>query len=281
MALAAALTFALSGCGSVVVGTRAPAEARSAGAVRADLNRLYHFTWGPPQARQASEVLSYVGFQQRVGKCLAERGYGYTPGPFLDATSANPPPLDWYPALLPVDAAEGGERGFSRPTATAVEVRPTKRWPGQAPSPDVQMACEEQAQGTPPPALNPELDEKLSRLVGERVDSTASTDPRRYVACMRSKGQIVRGDRVDFVQSFVEARPVGGGVSAEERRAAVADAVCRATAHADVMANLDAPLRTFAQDNGDQLARSADRLQALTSQAQRAAASIGLNIDWL
>ncbi len=98
-----------------------------------------------------------------MGECLATNGWAHVPAPFMDATSAKRPALDWFDVVVPVDEKQAAAQGFGRPDVQAPEVRPTKVWSGSAPPPDAQMACEATTSvGELIPAVDPEPPSHLS-----------------------------------------------------------------------------------------------------------------------
>ena len=50
-------------------------------------------------------MLARVEYEERLANCLAARGAGHVPAPFVDVSEREPGPLSWYDPLLPVDDA--------------------------------------------------------------------------------------------------------------------------------------------------------------------------------
>lgn len=157
---------ALTACGNVQGGSDFGVE-RSEDAVQAQLQDLYDLTWGSPRARQALEVIEYVKRQEDVAACLAARSLTHSPAPFVDGTAPKRPALSWFDVLVPTDEDRVAVDGLGPRPLVALEVTPSKKWPGRSPSPGDLKKCEEQGGISSIPAVDPELDTKLHRLVGE------------------------------------------------------------------------------------------------------------------
>lgn len=280
--LAAALVagVAVSGCGTLPLGSTV--SDRPAAQVRGQLQSLYDLTWGTPPARQALEVEAYVAYQERMAECLAQRGWAHQPAPFVDATAATRPPLDWSDVLVPADADQTRAIGLGLPRHVAAEVTPAKRWPGRVAPAETVVACEQQA--TRPeaiPAVDPELDDALYRLVQERTKGAASDLARSYPGCMQQAGFSVqaRADLAALVSS--ERDESSSAPSARELKGAVADAGCRRAAHEAAMAGLDAPLKEFAAAHATRLSELAGTPAEIQARAKVGAERIGLVLRWL
>lgn len=271
--LGATLLVALVGCspGAPAASGGAP-TGRPTEVVRDDLQETYELTWGDPGTRRAAEVLARVEYEERLAQCLAERGAGHVPGPFVDAGEREPGPLSWFDPLLPVDGAGDLLVPRERPTA---ELVPTRTWPGRAPTSADLEAC---VPGPPEvPAVDPALDDRLYELVEDALGDAVEVDG--YGACLADAG-FEAATRDDLVDVVLLERTADGAPGQRERDAVVADAACRADAHGAAMAALDEPLRAFREQHAVELAALPGRAAALEQQAREAADRIGLAIDW-
>jgi hypothetical protein len=270
-------------------------DGRAAAQVSADLARLHELTWGSQPARQAVEVLAYVEFHERMGVCLRGLGFGHTPEPFRDATTPDPPPLDWLTALPPTDERIAAARGFGPPEVSAQTTPRRGIWPGPQAWVTEREICERQAtraggpraapDGKPAgslPALDPSRYEELFRLAHDRrVKKIDAAGEDGYADCMHAAGAPLDNGRGGTARMLFARRAEGGPATAEEKRVAVADARCRAPMHRKAMAALDAPLREFRARHAARLAGLAARPDELQAHARRAAGRIGLPVGWL
>jgi hypothetical protein len=245
---------------------------RDAERVRHELQLTYEQTWGDPRTRHAAEVIGWVEPQERFGACLAERGAGYEPEPFVDVTAPDPGPLSWYDPLVPVD---GSGEVIAPAEHEPVHVPVTRTWPGPPPTADDIGAC---LSGPPEaPAVDPALDDALYQLVTDVLGDRTQVDG--YRDCLHANG-FEAATRNELVDAVLAERGADGAPGPRERDAVVADAACRAQAHREAMAALDEPLTAFRREHAAELTAADGRAADLRRRAEAAAGRMGLAVTW-
>ncbi len=249
----------------------APTEPRAPEEVRLALQESYDLTWGDPRTRHAAEVAAYVRYEEELAGCLAERGAGHVPAPFLDATAPDPGPLSWYDALVPLGSGDGLLVPLQ---PEAIEVPASRRWPGPAATSADLEAC---VDGPPAaPAVDPELDDALYRLVTDVLGPDAEVDG--YADCLAAAG-LEGAVRADLVTTVLDRRPARGPAP-DEAVAVAVDGSCRATAFRDAMAALDLPLADFTRRHADRLADLEAQAEGVRQRGREDAARMGLVVSW-
>ncbi|MBO4208467.1 hypothetical protein [Micromonospora echinofusca] len=289
-----ALTFATIGCASTT-----NVDDGVAAAVGADLIDVYEQINGNVRQRGASEVLTYVAYQEPIKKCMSAAGYSYSPPLFYESYRGV------ARVTLPTGVSAIVEPGAESVLAQLVNsleaaaAVPEHRNPGFETLPEDQRqlylakveSCEpptdtyvDRFKPAAAGAVSGRFHDMLEDVGrGEKVAAAMES----YPACMAKQGVPVQD--LNELQSSVRQRfigpdgqPIGPRSTAwpsavtYQQSAVAADKSCRVPAWRAAMTRLDQLLPAFVETNEAQLATIDGEWQAIEDAAEQARAKLPL-----
>ncbi|MFU8871074.1 hypothetical protein [Micromonospora sp. SL4-19] len=289
-----ALTFTTAGCTSTptVSGT-------AAAAIGADLLDLYERINGNVRQRGASDVLTYVAYQEPIKKCVSAEGYAYAPPPFHEpyrGLAHVALPSDVSAIVEPGADSVLGQLVTSLAAAAAV---PEHRNPGSEALPEGERPRYQAKVGSCEPPTDTYVDRftpatatavsgrfhQMVEKVGE--DGKVAAAMESYADCMAGRGFPVHD--LDELRASVRNRFAGadgaplGPRSAQwpsavsyKESAVAADKTCRAGAWRAAMTRVGQLLPAFLDTNAAQLATIDEEWRAIEDMADEARAKLPL-----